>query len=94
MTKNKVRFGLFRIDDEGNPILDLPPIPVNESGKITPPDNFIDKNLKFLGKILILDLGVKRGYRVSPGVNPRAKRIGELAKGKSLAERKSIFRGY
>ena len=90
MTKNKVRFGLFRIDDEGNPVLDLPPLPIDENGKL---EIRLDKHLKFLGKTLMLDLGTKHGYRVSPGVNPRAKRIGELAKGKSLAERKSIFAG-
>lgn len=92
MTEKKVRFGLFRIDDEGNPILDLPPLPIDESGNIRAPDELLDKNLRFLGETLILDLRVKRGYRVSPGIGARAARIKELAKGKSLAERKKIFR--
>jgi len=91
MAKTKVKFGLFRIDDEGNPVLDLPPLPIDEKGNLKIVE--LDEHLRFLGKTLILDIGVKRGYRVSPGVTERSRKMGELMKGKSLAERKRIFKG-
>lgn len=83
------KFSIFRVDDDGNPIIEEPPKLLKDS-KLRPSPDIIPE---LLGKILIIDLSVKKGYRVSPGVNPRAKRIGELAKGKSLAERKRIFAG-
>lgn len=44
------------------------------------------------GKTVVLNVNAKKGYRVSPGVNPRARAIQQCAKGKSLAARKDCFR--
>ena len=43
------------------------------------------------GKKIIVNLHTKRGYRVSPGVNPRSAAIGRCARGKNLTERKKCF---
>ena len=43
------------------------------------------------GKTIILNIFTKRGYRVSPGANARARAIGKCARGKSLPERKECF---
>lgn len=44
------------------------------------------------GKKLVVNLNAKKGYRVSPGVNKRARAIQKCAKGKSLEGRKECFR--
>jgi len=43
------------------------------------------------GKKIIVDLHTKRGYRVSPGANKRARAIGKCARGKSKAEAMKCF---
>jgi len=44
------------------------------------------------GKTIILNIFTKRGYRVSPGVNARARAIGKCARAAgSLEERKKCF---
>ena len=43
------------------------------------------------GKKIIVDLNTKRGYRISPPANARARAIGKCARGKSLTERKKCF---
>lgn len=43
------------------------------------------------GKELIVDLYTKKGYRVSPGANARARAIGKCARGQNLADRKKCF---
>jgi len=47
---------------------------------------------RIFGKKLVVNLNAKKGYRISPGVNPRAAAIRDCAKGKSLAARKDCFR--
>ena len=44
------------------------------------------------GKTVVLNVNAKKGYRVSPGVNARARAIQQCAKGKALAARKDCFR--
>lgn len=55
-----------------------------------------DKTMAFrkriFGKTLVVNLNAKRGYRISPGVNPRARAIQQCAKGKPLAARKNCFK--
>lgn len=46
---------------------------------------------KVFGKDIIVDLHTKRGYRVSPGANARARAIGKCARGKSKAEAMKCF---
>jgi len=46
---------------------------------------------RIFGKTLVVNLNAKRGYRVSPGVNARARAIQQCAKGKPLAARKQCF---
>jgi hypothetical protein len=43
------------------------------------------------GKKIILDMYTKKGYRVSPGVNDRARAIAKCARGKNLEARKQCF---
>lgn len=45
-----------------------------------------------LGKKIVVNLNAKKGYRVSPGVNARARAVQKCAKGKSLEARKSCFK--
>ncbi len=47
---------------------------------------------RIFGKTLVVNLNAKRGYRVSPGVNPRARAIQQCAKGKPLEARKNCFK--
>lgn len=47
---------------------------------------------RILGKDIVVNLNAKKGYRVSPGVNERARAIQQCAKGKPLAQRKDCFR--
>ena len=47
---------------------------------------------RIFGKTLVVNLNAKRGYRISPGVNARARAIQQCAKGKALAARKDCFR--
>jgi len=47
---------------------------------------------RIFGKTLVVNLNAKRGYRVSPGVNARARSIQACAKGKPLAARKACFK--
>ena len=44
------------------------------------------------GKKLVVNLNAKKGYRVSPGVNARARAIQKCAKGQSLETRKKCFK--
>ncbi|MCK5386783.1 MAG: hypothetical protein KAJ39_06335 [Gammaproteobacteria bacterium] len=44
------------------------------------------------GTKVVVNLNAKKGYRVSPGVNPRARAIQKCAKGKSLEQRKQCFK--
>ena len=44
------------------------------------------------GKKLVVNAHAKKGYRVSPGVNARARDIQQCAKGKSPEERKKCFK--
>ena len=46
---------------------------------------------RIFGKTLVVNLNAKRGFRVSPGVNARARGIQQCAKGKPLAARKACF---
>lgn len=48
--------------------------------------------VRVFGHKLIVNLNAKKGYRVSPGVNERARSIQQCAKGKPLAQRKDCFR--
>ena len=45
-----------------------------------------------LGKKLVVNLNASKGYRVSPGVNKRARDIQKCAKGKGTEARKDCFR--
>ena len=47
---------------------------------------------RVLGEKVVVNLNAKKGYRVSPGVNSRARDIQKCAKGKSLEARKDCFR--
>jgi len=47
---------------------------------------------RIFGKMVVVNLNAKRGYRVSPGVNSRARAIQQCAKGKPLATRKACFK--
>jgi len=47
---------------------------------------------RIFGKMLVVNLNAKKGYRISPGVNPRARAIQACAKGKPLAARKACFK--
>jgi len=47
---------------------------------------------RVLGEKLVVNLNAKKGYRVSPGVNPRARGIQKCAKGKGTEARKDCFR--
>lgn len=47
--------------------------------------------VSIFGRDFIIDLNVRGGIRRSPGANKRARCIGREARGKSLAERKTIF---
>jgi len=46
---------------------------------------------RVLGVPVSVNLNFKKGYRVSPGVNARARAIQKCAKGQGLAARKSCF---
>lgn len=48
--------------------------------------------VRVFGHKLVVNLNAKKGYRVSPGVNSRARSIQQCAKGKSLEARKDCFR--
>ncbi len=47
---------------------------------------------RIFGKMVVVNLNAQKGYRVSPGVNSRARAIQKCAKGKSLAARKECFK--
>ena len=47
---------------------------------------------RIFGKMLVVNLNAKKGYRISPGANSRALAIQRCAKGKPLAQRKDCFR--
>ncbi len=47
----------------------------------------------FMGKKIVVNLFTKHGYRVSPGVNARARAVAKCARGKSLDDRKECFAG-
>lgn len=46
---------------------------------------------RVLGVPVVVNLNYKKGYRVSPGVNWRARAVQECAKGKNLEDRKNCF---
>lgn len=46
---------------------------------------------RIFGTTIVLNANAKRGYRISPGVNSRARAIQKCAKGKPLAARKACF---
>ena len=43
------------------------------------------------GKKIIVDLNMRRGYRLSPPPNARARAIGKCARGQNLETRKKCF---
>lgn len=45
------------------------------------------------GKKLVVNLNAKKGYRISPGVNARARAIQKCAKGKNKSDREDCFSG-
>lgn len=47
---------------------------------------------RVFGKMLVVNLNAKKGYRISPGVNARARSIQQCAKGKPLESRKNCFK--
>lgn len=47
---------------------------------------------RIFGTTIVLNANAKRGYRISPGVNARARKIQQCAKGQPLAKRKACFR--
>ena len=47
---------------------------------------------RIFGKTLVVNLNAKKGYRISPGVNARARAVQKCAKGQPLAARKACFR--
>jgi len=47
---------------------------------------------RIFGTTIVLNANAHRGYRISPGVNARARRIQKCAKGKNLAARKACFK--
>jgi len=47
---------------------------------------------RIFGKMVVVNLNAAKGYRVSPGVNARARAIQLCAKGKSLTDRKKCFK--
>ena len=47
---------------------------------------------RVFGHTIVLNANAKRGFRLSPGVNSRARSIQKCAKGKSLEARKDCFR--
>jgi hypothetical protein len=47
---------------------------------------------RIFGKMVVVNLNAKKGYRVSPGVNARARSIQHCAKGKPLEARKACFK--
>ncbi len=49
-------------------------------------------NVRVFGHKLVVNLNAKKGYRVSPGVNARARGIQQCARGKPLEARKNCFR--
>lgn len=48
---------------------------------------------RVFGRTIVLNANAKRGYRISPGVNWRARQVQKCAKGKSLEQRKLCFGG-
>lgn len=48
---------------------------------------------RVFGIPIVINANAKRGYRISPGVNARARAIQKCAKGKPLATRKACFKG-
>jgi len=47
---------------------------------------------RIFGKMLVVNLNAKKGYRISPGVNARAAAIQKCARGKPLNVRKNCFK--
>lgn len=47
---------------------------------------------RVFGTKVVVNLNAKKGYRVSPGVNARARAIQRCAKGKPLEARKACFK--
>ena len=47
---------------------------------------------RVFGKMVVVNLNAKKGYRVSPGVNARARGIQKCATGKPLEARKACFK--
>lgn len=47
---------------------------------------------RVLGAPIVVNLNYKKGYRVSPGTNGRARGVQKCAKGKDLSTRKSCWK--
>lgn len=54
--------------------------------------NYTGIRKRILGTMAVVNLNAKKGYRRSPGVNPRSIRIQKCAKGQSLETRKACFK--